>query len=604
MAYECRVECDSISPEGSRLTTFVVTYPRFILAEMNTHRALCLAGDSVLEFDLPSGSHKRPHRVYKMRIDEFVDKWHNGARRFGANPKKDYDLSWVVDGEVYTPLEAAAKMGMASQAPINSACRDGEIKVITRSLFKGQSWSFTGKSLKAWRQRCPEHTRFDMRAKLARMRIRQLNEETGDIQWSNVVDCWFSGVKKTYTVTAGDYVVSGSADHLVMTAAGWKRIGELTVGDLLVVQKMGKREEDRKDPMRLRKIGGVWRNTWQNAQRTKLASENPLCRRCGVNPGVQVHHVVPVYIDPSRAFDESNITLLCEPCHYQEHSKQGWQTGMCLYGSTAPVERVELRGEEPTYDLSIAGEFPNFIANGVVVHNSRNAASSRAIPVARRIQAVVDDPFVPEQFGKNQKGMQSGEALAGGESLEAERLWRSAMEGALVHARYLSEIGVHKQLANRLLEPFSWVTQVITATDWNNFFALRCHKDAQPEFQKIARMMRAARDASRPVEFEPDWWHLPFVRPEELAEVCAGGDPARERYKLVSAGRCARVSYLTHDGRRDCLEDIRLANELIHHKPAHSSPLEHQAFPCPGRHGNLNGWKSFRMTLADEHVPG
>lgn len=256
--------------------------------------------------------------------------------------------------------------------------------------------------------------------------------------------------------------------------------------------------------------------------------------------------------------------------------------------------------------------YPRCIHSEMLTHRmlSRNSASSRAIPVEKMIRRVEEDPFVPLYFGRNQKGMQDGGALDGVEAGVALAEWLAARDDAVRHAKNLASGGVHKQLANRVVEPWMWITVVVTASEWANFFALRCHKDAEPHFQHVAGMMREAMGNSSPQPLAYGQWHLPFVSAMELAEVCAGGDQVRERYKLVSVGRCARVSYETHDGRRDPEEDVRLAERLMAARPMHASPLEHVATPFvpsderPRRRGNFTGWLQFRHTVAGESVPG
>jgi thymidylate synthase ThyX len=151
------------------------------------------------------------------------------------------------------------------------------------------------------------------------------------------------------------------------------------------------------------------------------------------------------------------------------------------------------------------------------------------------------------------------------------------------------------------------VTVVASATDWANFFALRCHTAAQPEFQKIACMMRDALAASSPERIGAGGdrcpWHLPFVDPADRDSLM-DGKATVEELKLISAGRCARVSYLTHDGRRDERADIALAERLVAETPRHASPLEHVATPAPGRCGNFTGWRQFRYEVANHYVPG
>ncbi len=218
--------------------------------------------------------------------------------------------------------------------------------------------------------------------------------------------------------------------------------------------------------------------------------------------------------------------------------------------------------------------FPRIVLAELNTHCmlSRNSASSRAIPVDKRIRAVTADPFIPEVFGSNQKGMQPGAALAEEETQEARQLWEDAMDHAVLSAGLLAKLGVHKQYANRLLEPFSWHTAVITATDLDNFFHLRISPLAQGELRKAAEMMLdCSNKAPRPLNY--DEWHLPYVDPSEAFNLeTAGLDVAK-----ISVARCARVSYLTQNGVRDPAEDLVLYDRLV--SSGHMSPLEHVARP-------------------------
>ncbi len=256
--------------------------------------------------------------------------------------------------------------------------------------------------------------------------------------------------------------------------------------------------------------------------------------------------------------------------------------------------------------------FPRFILAELNTHRqlSRNSASSRAIPVEKRIAAVRENPFIPESFGKNRKGMQAGEALEGELAEEARKDWLLAAEDAIFRAEKLASRGVHKQLANRLLEPFSWHTAVISATDWDNLFAQRCHPDAQPEFRKIAELARDVRDASVPTH-RLNTWHLPLVGKQygDDGECRVSGDMF---WPQISAARCARVSYLTHDGKRDTRADTELYQRLV--TSGHMSPLEHVARPMTTFEltlmggntycGNFSGWVQLRKTIAGERVFG
>ncbi|GGI06570.1 FAD-dependent thymidylate synthase [Egicoccus halophilus] len=230
---------------------------------------------------------------------------------------------------------------------------------------------------------------------------------------------------------------------------------------------------------------------------------------------------------------------------------------------------------------------------------SRNSASSRAIPVQRQLDTVLHDPAVPVEFGANQRGMQAGPPLTGEERERAEAGWLAARDAAVAAARDLLDLGVHKQVANRLLEPFLWQTVIVTATDWDGFWQQRCSPLAQPEIRAAAEAMRAAFAASTPVELAVGDWHTPYVRAED-------GDLDVETRKRVSAARCARVSYLTHDGRRDLAADEQLYERLVTAEPPHWSPLEHVATPADGDgpvRGNLRGWRQLRHVVELDRAP-
>lgn len=228
---------------------------------------------------------------------------------------------------------------------------------------------------------------------------------------------------------------------------------------------------------------------------------------------------------------------------------------------------------------------------------SRNSASSRAIPVEKQIERVRADPFIPISWGKNGKGMQACEELGETSQEICRIIWLGARDQAVKAATRLLDRGVHKQITNRLLEPFMWHTIIVSATEWENFFALRCHPDAQPEIREAAVRMREARDASSPEKLLDHEWHLPLIREDEdLASY-----DLDKRCK-ISIGRCARVSYLTHDGKRDPDADIALCDRL--RESGHMSPLEHVATPEPGRWGNFVGWKQYRQLVPGESVFG
>ena len=256
---------------------------------------------------------------------------------------------------------------------------------------------------------------------------------------------------------------------------------------------------------------------------------------------------------------------------------------------------------------------------------SRNSASSRAIPLKKMLERARNSAAFPAEFPREQKGMQGGEAISGGDLAYAEKVWRSAAAHAANGAWELGQIGVHKSVANRLLEPFLWHTIVVTSTEWENFFEQRCSPLAQPEIRELAELMRDAMEESEPQNVRAGEWHLPYVGDdEETLDALAGAVDAPAPWHLcvqVSAARCARVSYLTQDGRRDVSEDLALYRRLVSAKPGHWSPFEHVATPWAANHGgniaiddpefpglqdalarrpavgNLLGWRSARLTM-------
>lgn len=302
---------------------------------------------------------------------------------------------------------------------------------------------------------------------------------------------------------------------------------------------------------------------------------------------------------------------------------------MRVLGSTSRAFPAGYHSRLTTFVL----KYPRFIHAEFMTHRvfSRNASSSRAIPVKTMIQKVIDDPAMPVHWGKNQAGMQARDELSnelveyetetfGGtvKSLssprqEAKNQWLKARDEAIVHVNKLMDLGLHKQIANRILEPWMHIEVVCTATDFANFYALRNHPDAQPEIQALANAMLDAHSASKPIVLRPGQWHLPFVDPAEYADTNGGlltlhSDVYRDLARR-SAARCARVSYLKHDGTAASFEeDLSLYERLMGGNPKHASPTEHQAKAPESPEelaaypSNLKGWVQFRKLHEGETV--
>ncbi|WP_353640769.1 FAD-dependent thymidylate synthase [Mesorhizobium sp. WSM2239] len=269
------------------------------------------------------------------------------------------------------------------------------------------------------------------------------------------------------------------------------------------------------------------------------------------------------------------------------------------------------------------------IADGLMYDEnlSRNASSSRAIPVERMIQDVLDDPAMPIYWGKNQPGMQAREEhdapirnpwhhnpnVLKGTMLRPEEAWLRGRDQMIELARAYAKAGYHKQIVNRLLETWLHINVVVTATEWDNFRTLRLHKDAQPEIHELARLMfEVAMAGSTPRELQPGEWHLPYVEQEDFRRYHISD------LKALSVARCASVSYKTVDGQPMTLERAQaIYDKLVKADVFHASPFEHQATPDtfnrafydqwgehdgwnwqkPELHGNFVGWIQNRKLM-------
>lgn len=247
--------------------------------------------------------------------------------------------------------------------------------------------------------------------------------------------------------------------------------------------------------------------------------------------------------------------------------------------------------------------YPKFIHGDFMTHRvfARNASSSRAEPSEKRREAIRKHMAIPVAWGENKPGMQAGAELPPFVAAVCRTIWILTGHVALLASAALDKLRVHKQVVNRIVEPWSHITVVVTSTDegYANFYALRDHEDADPTIQVLARRMLEAHADSVPRTLKFGQMHLPFVTDEE-----------RETLPLInqiqiSIARCARTSYNTFDGVRSLAKDIALVCRLLDAKPMHASPTEHQAeVSLPGKNGGCfgdhTGWKQYRKTLIGE----
>ncbi len=250
---------------------------------------------------------------------------------------------------------------------------------------------------------------------------------------------------------------------------------------------------------------------------------------------------------------------------------------------------------------------------------SRSSASSRAIPLKKMVERIQADPWVPQKLSKNQKGMQAAEPLTPTEYEAAKVMWLYGRDQMIDLALKMGDpegLNVHKQWVNRLIEPWMWTTIIVTATEFENFRGLRVSPEAQPDFEIAARMLMEAIDASQPTHLKPGEWHLPYIAGDGGFEQHTDQsgrwsckqengnwiDYSTEDVIKISSARCARVSYLTQDGKRDPSEDLALYQRIL--AGPHLVPMEHpaQALANPIPIGNFVGWLQHRKWIPGEAV--
>jgi len=233
---------------------------------------------------------------------------------------------------------------------------------------------------------------------------------------------------------------------------------------------------------------------------------------------------------------------------------------------------------------------------------SRNSSSGRAVPASVYIDEATGDETRagPAEWGVNQRGMQANSELELAQVEAAETIWGTAAEAAALYARRLTALGLHKQVANALLTPFTHYNVIVSGTEYMNFFGLRLDRAARPEIRILAEKMWAAYNESKPTLLYPGDWHLPLVDEQDwpiiaqyakyltdeqlkwLQNIDVSLDVTLHLAIYVSMARCARISYSSFKTKKRSTpdEDLNMAFEkLVGQQPIHASPAEHQATP-------------------------
>lgn len=225
---------------------------------------------------------------------------------------------------------------------------------------------------------------------------------------------------------------------------------------------------------------------------------------------------------------------------------------------------------------------------------SMSVRSSRATPIDKLIKEVQESPWGPREWGKNQAGMVAEESFSDERFIKNfEYIWYQTANFAGQMAKTLADVGVHKQIVNRMLEPYSCTHAIVSGTEWGNFFKLRTAPDSQPEMQDLANKMKDLYYKHEPVLLDDNEWHLPYITQKDRCELTPS-----ECCK-ISAARCARVSYRLYDGTTDTQKDLELYEKLVNSH--HWSPLEHVAIPAVHDYmeSNFKGWNQLRKFEED-----
>lgn len=269
--------------------------------------------------------------------------------------------------------------------------------------------------------------------------------------------------------------------------------------------------------------------------------------------------------------------------------------------------------------------FPRIVLAEFNTHRvlSKNSASSRAIPFEKMVKMVKENPFIPIKWMKEHKGMQGTEYF----TTESDISWLKmnhlkARDQAVERAMDASERGLTKQICNRYLEPFMWHTVIVTGTEWENFFALRAHPQAEIHIQALAHAMLDTYNATTPRQLYPGDWHIPFgdvfdITRSPLNKYKDDVEAMKIALVKIATARCARVSYLNFEGKDDYEADIILHDRLL--ESGHMSPFEHCARAMSddeyysycdnchallghdGRSGNFVGFVQYRKMLGGEN---
>lgn len=460
------------SPFEHNSMTFFISAPIFVFREFMRHRVgWCIAGDTEITLESEAGNPRR------RTIAELYELWHLGVE--DRLPDSAGGVTW----------HSRAGKWMAQ-------VRRGE-KNHYLGLYENREAAES--AVAEFRELHPS-TRIRRLESVRRNHVRCYDEETLLAQRARIVDVIESGVKSLIKITTeSGKTLRSTVDHAVLTPEGWCKAGELSVGDAVMAAGTEPRPSQAPVPPSLRRGIGVW----TSAQRERLIEEIDTCHLCGqdfARAELALDHVVPVAGDLARALDEKNLAPACEPCHAIKSAGEqalDQRGGELARAVPDRIVAIEQDGEEMTYDLSVEGPWHNFLANGIVVHNSYNEESGR-------YRELLPHFYVPDEARKLvQEGRPGKYVFVEGTQAQQELVGR-VMEDSYVHAyeayQEMLAAGVAREVARAVLPVglFSSMYATCNARSLMHFLGLRTQHELakvpsfpQREIEMVGERMEA-----------------------------------------------------------------------------------------------------------------
>lgn len=700
------ISADSIF-NGNRITTFIIhrLAKAACQAEFNTHRNLCLDGDTEIWFDLPTKYNNGQRRLYTRKISELYDMWHGNIER---KSKINFsNLDSIIPEKYYSTVELSELTKVNRQQYVwmcNNAGLPYQDKMINPNGHKCKTRYILGMDVLHHIKTRKMFTSFQFAVE--KMKIRQINTNTQEIQNSAISNVIKSGLKDLFEITLENgKKITLTEHHRIYGNSGFFTLAEYGVSKSEVISwneniplvatngssttdgtaqfrnkewlksqidsglffteianicgvgvdkikyqaykfgfsgnkrsikpgtipwNKGKRYKQTPEAVESMKRAALDRKldsgrfenlTYDRTKNTQFCNEirskkleeyNYTCAVSGSKLDLQLHHIDPIWHNPSKYADENNLIVINKEVHkfihcnhldlhfleYYNSGKNLNQYLECDYGKMpkildiqkpqgdnkkkvrfSQIINIKYIGKKETYDLSISGEFDNFIANGICVHNSRNSASSRAINKKKYIDNILSDYYQPI-WTSDCKGM-TGQLITDPDTVT--RLNKSYYNKMMYDIKYVQDnySEVHKQDSNTQLDQYARIPIICTSTSWDYYFNLRCAEDVKPELRRISLEMERLYDESTPVETQ---WHIPWIKDNEKTYTT-------EDKLMLSTARSAWISYANSEN----LDSSDIAKKTVTKlwNSGHFSPFDHC---CQSSlNGKLySGWQEFR----------